>query len=1065
MAICGLPNCPSAATGTRALFRSSWVHLLFLAALFCAPSPLWAATVTLSVTGPQSGSTYYAGDSFTVTVTGAANSTVTVVQNGGISTVMGTTNGSGVLSLSGTWGSGDIGSYSQVWSVAGVSAPTLSFTVNALPNVTASLSVSGPQSGTTYYVGDSFTLTVTGAPNTPVYVVENGSLSGQMGTTNSSGVWTTTSTWTPPYANTYTQVWQVAGKSAPTLSFTVKPVTAALSVSGPQSGTTYYVGDTFTLTLNGPPNSAVYVLQNGSMSAQMGTTTSGGVLTITATWAAGDIGNYTQTWQIGGLTATPSLSFSVVAVPNYVISGTTGVGSATVTLSGGQASSTTANASGAYSFTVPAFKSYTVTPSKSGYTFSPASATFNNLSANQTANFTPSAGAYTISGSVGTASATVTLSGSASQTATANSSGGYSFSVGPGTYTVTPSKTGYTFTPASATVSISSSNQTANFTAAASGQPVIVSFCTVKNTDGHLELFGRASNNEIYHTWETSPGSDQWNGWVDLNGQTLATPAAAVDSSGNVEVFVRGTDNVLYRAVQSSPSNSANMTWASITSAGSIGSAPSVTSATGGLALAYLDTSGLTKILWQITSSSTGVAATIPGGAGLGDPVVTTNTDGRIEVFVHGTDNQAYRNLQTSSSTLSWGGWTGYGGTMQNNPSIGKNQNGRIELFVRDSGSAINHSSQTALGTAPALDTWTGWQAVSATAVATPTAAATSDGILHLFIQGTDSPSTVWEGHQAAVNSQTWTGWNGTGFTTASEPKAILNANNLLEVFAIAPGGSVSRALSPSWTTWTPLQTSAPATYTISGNAGSASVTLTMSGSQSGSATSNSSGAYSFSVAAGGTYTIVPSKTGFAFTPPSATISNVSGNVTQNFTANASALTISGTVGTSGATVTLSGSATQTTTSNASNQYSFSVASGGTFTVTPSKSGCTFAPASTTLSNMTSNQTANFTATCGGGGPVPVISGLSSTSAPRGASIVIAGSNFGSSGTVTFNGVGATAQSWTSTSITVPVPPTATSGSIVVTVGGQASNGVGFSVMTARERIRLGGRVIAIENN
>ena len=62
----------------------------YQAALGVSPS------VSLAVTGQQSGSTYYDTDSFTVTVKGAANQQVTVVQNGSNPFPMGTTDGSGV---------------------------------------------------------------------------------------------------------------------------------------------------------------------------------------------------------------------------------------------------------------------------------------------------------------------------------------------------------------------------------------------------------------------------------------------------------------------------------------------------------------------------------------------------------------------------------------------------------------------------------------------------------------------------------------------------------------------------------------------------------------------------------------------------------------------------------------------------------------------------------------------------------------------------------------------------------------------------------------------------------
>ena len=88
---------------------------------------------------------------------------------------------------------------------------------------------------------------------------------------------------------------------------------------------------------------------------------------------------------------------STSATPSYGISGQVtlsgaGQSGVTVSLSGSQGGSIATNSSGSYSFTgLPAGGSYTVTPSLSGYSFSPPSQTFNNLSAAQTVNFTATA--------------------------------------------------------------------------------------------------------------------------------------------------------------------------------------------------------------------------------------------------------------------------------------------------------------------------------------------------------------------------------------------------------------------------------------------------------------------------------------------------------------------------------------------------------------------------------------------------------------------------------------------------------------------------------------------------
>src|SRR5258708_6235210 len=89
----------------------------------------------------------------------------------------------------------------------------------------------------------------------------------------------------------------------------------------------------------------------------------------------------------------------------------------------------------------------------------------------------------------------------------------------------------------------------------------------------------------------------------------------------------------------------------------------------------------------------------------------------------------------------------------------------------------------------------------------------------------------------------------------------------------------------------------------------------------------------------------------------------------------------------------------------------------------------------------------------GGGGtpPAPSIASLNPVSGVVGTAVTISGANFGATqgtSTVTFNGITATPTSWSATSVVVLVPAGATTGSVVVTVGGAASNGAGFTVTT-----------------
>jgi hypothetical protein len=169
---------------------------------------------------------------------------------------------------------------------------------------------------------------------------------------------------------------------------------------------------------------------------------------------------------------------------NWVISGTvTGdvqVG-VTITLSGNASETTTTDDPGNYSFTGLSNGTYTVTPSLSGYTFSPSSKSVTISGANQTANFTATAVTYSISGTVtyngsGLSDVTMTLTGSGSGTTTTDTSGNYTFSgLSNGSYTITPSLSGYYFNPLSRNVTISGANVTGQNFVALLGYAIIVS--------------------------------------------------------------------------------------------------------------------------------------------------------------------------------------------------------------------------------------------------------------------------------------------------------------------------------------------------------------------------------------------------------------------------------------------------------------------------------------------------------------------------------------------------------------------------------------------------------------
>jgi len=186
------------------------------------------------------------------------------------------------------------------------------------------------------------------------------------------------------------------------------------------------------------------------------------------------------TYPFGGVGDLPiSARVPAAIIAGQVLAGGSGVADVTVAVTGSTSATTTTDANGNYSFLVPTAGNYSVTPSLAGYTFSPASETFSNLSANQTANFSGTTFTLSISGKVVLGSSalsgvTMTLSGSSSGSMTTASNGTFSFSVqSGGDYTVTPSRSGYVFSSASSTYNGLTTSQTLTFTASSGNSPIV----------------------------------------------------------------------------------------------------------------------------------------------------------------------------------------------------------------------------------------------------------------------------------------------------------------------------------------------------------------------------------------------------------------------------------------------------------------------------------------------------------------------------------------------------------------------------------------------------------------
>jgi hypothetical protein len=676
--------------------------------------------------------------------------------------------------------------------------------------------------------------------------------------------------------------------------------------------------------------------------------------------------------------APPPQTYSLMGT----ISPAAGGNGATVTLSGAGSATTTADSSGAFTFKGLANGTYALTPSRTGYTFSPTSqnvtvngATVAGVSFTATQQVNPT---YSVSGTISPAAggngAAVTLSGAANASTTTNNSGNYTFAgLSNGVYVITPSLTGYTYAPASQNATVNGANVTAvNFTAsvAAVAPTITAQPANQTVTAGQTATF-------VVVAAGTAPLSYQWQkSGVSLAGATASsytTPATATTDNGSTFTVV------VSNAAGSVTSNAALLTVSpasvapSITSlnptSGPVGSSVTITGANFGA------TQGTSTVRFNGTSavptswSATSIVATVPAGATTGNVVVTAG----------GTASNGVNFTVTvpAPSITSLNPAAGLVGTS-------------VTISGANFGATQGSSTVKFNGISAVPTSW------SATSIATTVPAGATTGNVVVTVGGVTS--------------------NGASFTVTVPPP-------------------------PSITSLNPTSGVAGTPVTISGanfatSQGSSTVTFNGIGAVP---TSWSATSIAVPVPAGATTgNVVVTVGGVASNGASFTVTSPGPSITN----------LNPSSGLVGVPVTVSGAnfgATQGTSTVKFNGTAATPASwSATSIVAPVPAGATTGNVVVTVGGVASNGV-GFTVTVAG----PSITSLSPTSGVIGTSVTIAGANFGSTqGTsmVKFSGVAAVPTSWSATSIAVPVPAGATTGNVVVTVGGVASNGVSFTV-------------------
>ena len=243
---------------------------------------------------------------------------------------------------------------------------------------------------------------------------------------------------------------------------------------------------------SGIPISGTIVVYSGTSSGQVTIEASTGNYTISGLAP----GTYQLTPEESGYNFNPTSRSVEIAAANvsainfvgttgsagaYTISGTvtlsggSGLTGVTISYAGASSGSVNTNTSGSFTITGLAAGSYTLTPSKGGYTFDPVSNNYNLTASVSGVSFIATAtsesrykitGKVTDSGGSNLGNATISYTGPSNGSVTTNTSGNYTISdLVAGSYYLEPSKSGYDFSPDAVSRDVQANVSNVNFTA------------------------------------------------------------------------------------------------------------------------------------------------------------------------------------------------------------------------------------------------------------------------------------------------------------------------------------------------------------------------------------------------------------------------------------------------------------------------------------------------------------------------------------------------------------------------------------------------------------------------
>ena len=282
---------------------------------------------------------------------------------------------------------------------------------------------------------------------------------------------------------------------------------------------------------------------------------------------------------------------------------------------------------------------------------------------------------------------------------------------------------------------------------------------TATDADGRAEFIIVGGDRQMWHGFETAPGSGSWACCAPLGGYWPGEPSLVRAAGGRLEVYLVGSDRQLWVGWQARPGDPTS--WVCCAPFGGYWPGdPAV--ASDGSGRAHVLFVGGDGQLWHGFEGTPGDPTTFrccapEGGVWPGQLAAVGRPDGRVEAFLVGSDGQLWHTVQGSPSDPGIGCCAPLGGYWpQAQPRPAINSDGRVEVFLTGPDAQLWHLWQNAAGT---TSDWTCCIAVGGSWPGAPAIGTAGSGALEVFLRGGDSQ--LWIAEQTAAGNSASLTWSG----------------------------------------------------------------------------------------------------------------------------------------------------------------------------------------------------------------------------------------------------------------------------------------------------------------